>query len=634
MLSSGAGLLCGHVDAHSFVVIDPRAASALVQVADTRLVHRQLVRYELIEFAVVTLAARTHDLVPLHAGCVAARGRGILLIGSSGSGKSTLALHAALSGLDFLAEDSVFVQSAALRATGLGAFVHAREDALGLIDDPGVRQAIRRTPRIRRRSGVRKHEIDLRRGLALLAPEPVRIVATVVLSARRARGTPGLVNPDGSATQTCIARGTGLRGGSTGLARVRTEPVARRRIQTRSRFTGGGCGRVAGTAASESGMRAWLPILALGALLGGCAKNAGPPSDARDVIELRWLQGYADESQSKVETGLLWGLSLLGAQLPDGEHVIRWHGDRLTLDLARAHLVEGTAPAWRQLIAAMKASGEYQAHGALDVGRFMALTLGSPNHYFALTGARANYTTARERYRFDPWSAAIVNSGVALGSRRIDIAFADRAEQIAFVAFEGSGSFPDKTFVPHEMELVDVMPNGQLRFALYGLDGRLKSSASPALTKAGKPAKCMWCHESGLMITLVDYPPVDGFYGRQEFDALIAKRRDLLREYRDRLDTQIEYRNRQDHTFAELLYLAFEEPSRERLAREWGVTPERAAELLRGKPTHAHAEFAFLGTELYDREDVESLAPYAVLAGPQSVREFSAREPAIIEAGS
>jgi hypothetical protein len=193
LLSSGGGMLCAHVDARNFLVVDPDATRALIQVGDSMLRHRQLVRYELIEFAAITLATRAHGLVSLHAGCVGARGRGVLLLGPSGSGKSTLTLHAALGGLDFLAEDSVFVQPATMRATGLPAYVHAREDGLALIGDRQARHAARDSPRIQRRSGARKREIDLRLGSARLAATPLRIVATVVLSKRRARGTPQLV---------------------------------------------------------------------------------------------------------------------------------------------------------------------------------------------------------------------------------------------------------------------------------------------------------------------------------------------------------------------------------------------------------------------------------------------------------
>jgi hypothetical protein len=361
-------------------------------------------------------------------------------------------------------------------------------------------------------------------------------------------------------------------------------------------------------------------VLAL-ALLAACARDTGPPSDPRDLIQLRWVEAYPGESRGDVETGLLWGLSLAGADLPRGQRVIDWQGDRLTLDLARARVIEGTQPAWREFLDALKGSGEYRAHGSVDVGRFVAIMLGDARRYYALTGAGPDYPTARARYRFDEKSAAIVTSGVALGSRRIDLSLADTARQLAFVGFEGRGSLVDGSFVPHEMELVDVMPNGQLRFALYDLEGHLKDGASTELTRAGKPGKCMWCHESGLMVSLANYPGVSGFYGREEFDAQIGRRRTLLRDYRDGVDTQIEYGNRQDHTYAELLYMSFEEPSRGRLAREWGVSEERAAQLLRGRATHAQPEQARLGGELYRREDVDVLAPYAVLAAPRSIRE-------------
>jgi hypothetical protein len=365
----------------------------------------------------------------------------------------------------------------------------------------------------------------------------------------------------------------------------------------------------------------WALVLGALALLGACARDTGPPSDARDVIELRWIKAYPRESRSDVETGLLWGLSLAGANLPRGRRVLAWQGERITLDLARAQVIAGTQPAWREFLAALKSSGEYRAHGAVDVGRFMSIMLGDTRRYYALTGASPDYQAARARYRFDERAAAIVTSGVALGSRRIDLAVADSAAQLAFVGFEGHGSFADASFVPHEMELVDVMPNGQLRFALYGLDGKLKDGASVGLTRAGKPAKCMWCHESGLMVSLAHYAGVDGYYGREEFDAQIEQRRELLHRYREGVDTQIDYDERQDHTYAELLYMSFEEPSRERLAREWGVPPQRAAELLRGKTTHAQPERPELGGELYRREEIDALAPYAVLAAPRSIRE-------------
>jgi len=188
VLSSGAGLLGAHVDAENFVVMDPASGRAFIRLNDRMLAQPRLARYELVEFAAITLATRARGFIALHAGCVGAHGRGVLLLGESGAGKSTLALHAARCGLDFLAEDSVFVAPASLDATGLPAFVHASEAGLALVADRRWRAALQRAPVIERRSGVRKRELDLRHGLARLAPRPLRIVATVVLTARRRRG--------------------------------------------------------------------------------------------------------------------------------------------------------------------------------------------------------------------------------------------------------------------------------------------------------------------------------------------------------------------------------------------------------------------------------------------------------------
>ena len=87
-------------------------------------------RYELIEFAVFTLAARTQRLASLHAACIGQRGRAVLLIGPSGSGKSTIALHGLLEGLEILSEDSAFISPGTMLATGISNFIHVRASAL------------------------------------------------------------------------------------------------------------------------------------------------------------------------------------------------------------------------------------------------------------------------------------------------------------------------------------------------------------------------------------------------------------------------------------------------------------------------------------------------------------------------
>ncbi|WP_369981576.1 serine kinase [Xanthomonas bundabergensis] len=193
---SGAGVLCGVIDADNYLVLMPDQGRALLVVSEDMLAHPYHVRYELIEFAVFVLATRTMGLVPLHGACVGADGRGVLLLGASGAGKSTLALHSLLRGLEFLAEDAIFVDPQRMLATGIGNFLHLRPDLLRLVDED-TRAWIAAAPTIHRRSGVAKHEVDIRHGRARLAPAPLRLVGAVFVSATAAADPRQLLRPLG-----------------------------------------------------------------------------------------------------------------------------------------------------------------------------------------------------------------------------------------------------------------------------------------------------------------------------------------------------------------------------------------------------------------------------------------------------
>lgn len=187
---AGGGVVAGTVDAANFAVLTPAARSGLVAISPRMLRFDYHARYELLEFAVFTLAARVQSLVPLHAACLGAHGRAVLLVGDAGAGKSTLALHGLLAGLDFTSEDSSFVSPARSLVTGVANFVHVRTDALALVEDARARERLRRSPVIRRRSGVDKFEIDARRARYRLALSPSRLAAVVFVSPQRAPNGP------------------------------------------------------------------------------------------------------------------------------------------------------------------------------------------------------------------------------------------------------------------------------------------------------------------------------------------------------------------------------------------------------------------------------------------------------------
>lgn len=193
-MQGGAGLLGALMDAANFAMVSPAARSGLVCISQQLLRFPYHARYELLEFAVFTLAARVQDLAPLHAACVGRAGQGVLLIGDSGAGKSTLALHCIRLGLDFLTEDASFVVPRTLQATGVANFLHLRADSLVFLDDQPLLAQVRASTVIRRRSGVEKFELDLRGRGQRLAHEPLQI-GHVVFVSKAAAGTEGALRP-------------------------------------------------------------------------------------------------------------------------------------------------------------------------------------------------------------------------------------------------------------------------------------------------------------------------------------------------------------------------------------------------------------------------------------------------------
>lgn len=195
MTQSGAGLICAVMDASNYAIVAPGQSRALIVASDDMLRSPYHLRYELIEFAVFVLAARVLGLAPLHGACVGRNGRGVLLLGASGSGKSTLALYSLLQGLDFLAEDAVFVQPQSLQATGVANYLHVQTDSLGLLDSEAARRWITEAPTIRRRSGVQKREADLRVGPGALAPAPLTLISVVFVTPQAADDQEQLLVP-------------------------------------------------------------------------------------------------------------------------------------------------------------------------------------------------------------------------------------------------------------------------------------------------------------------------------------------------------------------------------------------------------------------------------------------------------
>jgi hypothetical protein len=353
------------------------------------------------------------------------------------------------------------------------------------------------------------------------------------------------------------------------------------------------------------------------------------------TINLRWVRNYPKEHRHNVDTGLFWTLSFLGAELPDSAQVLSWHGDVVTVDLGAAHVQDGTADAWKKLLRVLKSSDEYRQMAAIDIGRFVFLSLCGANQYYALAGTSANYSGFLAKHRLDSREFAVVESGVAHGNRLIDAGTGPGFGDIAFVAYEGDGMLKDASFQKQDIETVEFMRNGQLRFGLYDLDGKLKAHTTPALTAAGKPSKCLWCHELYVNPPFRNVTDLPGYHTTQQFRDLVTSQMRIVADYRKTLHSKVDFRKTQDHTNAENLYLSFAHPTGERLALEWKM-PLRTVMMklsARALKPHAHsvaADDGILGDQLYDRDDVDPLAPYAGTRGPTDIREASSYEPDLV----
>ena len=384
------------------------------------------------------------------------------------------------------------------------------------------------------------------------------------------------------------------------------------------------------------GMASLLAVLLL--VFSGCSRTDRPssPRDPDLVIQLRWIKSYPGQSRSKANTGLLWALSFLGAKLPADAASISWNGNVVTLDLDAAAVPQGSRAAWKKLLRVLKDSDEYHRMGGMDMGRFVFLSLCSSRQYYALTGVTPTYAEFRARHSFAPRQVAIVESAVAHGNRLIEVAQGGGIDAVAFVAFEGAGSLKDHTFEKADIETLDLMDNGQLRFGLYDLEGHLKDTTTRALTAAGKPSKCLWCHEINVQPPFRNVTDLEGYYSTKEFRDLVAKDMRVIARYRKTLASEVDFTRTQDHANAEALYMSFAEPTAARLAEEWNMPLDQVRQLLASHhlKTHPHSDEiddGILGDELYDRNDVDSLAPYATIRGPSDMREASSYEPNLLQ---
>ncbi len=340
------------------------------------------------------------------------------------------------------------------------------------------------------------------------------------------------------------------------------------------------------------------------------------------TLHLIWHKSYEDDTLLKTETGLKWALSYLGASILN-EKNIKKNNNTFTIDYLEMGFSKNAEKSLQKIHQKIKESEEYKFNNYIDVGRYVSLLLGSSEHYYALIETPKTLEEITKNYKLKSEKGYINNSSVSNVHRIIQY-----SEQTKFNQLFLSQEIDSVSGEVYEFETIELLKNGQLRFGIFDENGNRKIAADSKHTTAGKPAKCIWCHESNIQPLYKDQKNNKGYLP-------FLKLQQSLEHYRSQYNIDkiksidvlnyINYKQTQDHTFTEILYTSFMEPSAKRLALEWNLTEKQVLEKLKNYKTHQHIEFNFLGN-LYHRNEIECLAPYKNLSVSGSIREKSKQE--------
>jgi len=340
-------------------------------------------------------------------------------------------------------------------------------------------------------------------------------------------------------------------------------------------------------------------------------------TETKTLLNLKWNKAYNDDTIEKSAIGLQWALSYIGAKLPRQLSGIRVNNDNIFIDIEKLGFSETAKQKLMLLHDMIKASNEYQTTNTIDLGRYVTLLIGASEHYYALTEVPLQLSSILSKYSLKEDRGYINNSSVSLEHRVISFSGQNGLNQF----FLSTETEPTSGAIL-EYETIEFLPNGQLRFGVFDHNGNRKNNADPIHSKAGKPAKCIWCHESNIQPLFNEQDDFNGFLPFLDFkDTLIVFRNSHI-ELKNALNDGVDYSQNQQHTLTELIYISFMEPSAERLSLEWGMSIAEIESKLSGLETHVHEEFSFLGN-LYDREDIKIHAPFKGLQVSTKVREQS-----------
>jgi len=346
----------------------------------------------------------------------------------------------------------------------------------------------------------------------------------------------------------------------------------------------------------------------------------------KEPVSFYFTKNYPGDNWENHKTGLLWTLSYLGAKLPVGslDKAISWKdSSTFRIDFKNVGFGEEALKYIEVICDSLKQTSHYQSKGAADIGAFVALTIGCSNHYYKITSVPGKMEDLLRQHQFNnPKVFSITKSSVANHHRVIKYSeLTIDPRQWIFIAEEGNGDVRKGDFTTEYYEVLDIMSNGQLRCMVYDKKGNLVPASPKELGEAGKPAKCLWCHEIVIQPLFEKTDSLGTGVSLVQFQKDIIAFMTYLKRYRDSLKSDLDFNKTQDHTQMELEYISYMQPSIKKLAIEWDMNEKETKELLKAVNSSEHEEFKFLG-KVFHRKEVKGLRTLF----PESIREPNIHE--------
>lgn len=335
-------------------------------------------------------------------------------------------------------------------------------------------------------------------------------------------------------------------------------------------------------------------------------------------INLKWNKSYQEDTFDKNKIALDWFLSYLGGKnsvVTSQNEGLIYKNPIIILNIEQAGFSEKAITVFKNIHSQIKETEEYKINKTIDLGRYITLILGNTNYYYSITGISNNLNELKQKYSLETEKGYVNNSSISKVHRKI--AFSNYKNNSQLFLAEEIDSITEEVL---EFETLEIMENGQLLFGIFDKNGRLKESASTDITSAGKPGKCMWCHEVNILPFFTVQKDYNGYLSYTSFQETLKASNKELRKYQDEVWTNKRLMNKQNHMFMEIAYISYLEPSIERIVNEWNMTEQEVEVKLRNITTHKHKEFGFLG-DLYNRKDIDAVAPFKSVNTPKSVRE-------------